>query len=138
MERKNFELAAKILFFGTLEESFAIEHAKKLANIKSRPLLLSEIWRVLDSKKKKKFSSVQFDKGLFSFPVGVDFSFWREFKFHSSAENFNAVLLKWIGGLSNAEISKIFAVSEGALEMRYNKGLKLLGSFLIKERASEL
>lgn len=136
MEYEHFKLAAKVLFFGTLEESYAIEKAQEIALSKTRLQALEGVLEALEKRKTKKITSVLFDKGAFKFPVGVDISFWREFRYHAKPENFRAVLLKWIGGLEDQEICALLKITQGSLDMRFNEGLKHLGGFLIKERVA--
>lgn len=135
-EKENFELAAKILFFGTLEESFAIESAKKFAKAENTEELLTGLHKLLLSRKNKMSNLVHMTQGSFVFPAGVDLSYWREFKIHSQQDAFLVVLYKWIGGFSDQDLCEAFKISKGSLYSRYNRGLKSLGEFVANNQAS--
>ena len=136
MNKQNFETAAKVLFFGTLEESFAIETAKKTIHIKSEQELLEWLEQSLRKRKTKHRVSKVPMQGVFSFPVGTDLSYWREFKTNCISNDFLAVLYKWIGGFEDDLICKTFDMSKGTLYSRYNKGLMKLGEYLIDRQTS--
>ncbi len=133
-EKENFELAAKIIFFGTLEESYSIDAAKKFAKAESRHELFSAVHSLILKRKNTRSSLVQLTQGSFVFPKGIDMSFWREFKSNCSKDAFLAVLYKWIGGFSDEELCMVLDVSTGSLYSRYNTGLRALGELLLKSQ----
>ena len=135
-EKENFELAAKILFFGTLEESFSIETAKGFAKAETREALLEAVHSLILKRKNKMSNLVQLTQGAFVFPVGIDMSYWREFKSNCSRDAFLAVLYKWIGGVSDEELCRVLNLSQGSLYSRYNSGLKNLGELLVKSQVT--
>jgi hypothetical protein len=135
MNHEKFETAAKVLFFGTLEEPFAVESAQKTIHLNSEEDLL--VW--LDStlsKKKNKLKKGALMQGSFVFPQGMDFSYWREFHANCLDDNFRAVLYKWVGGFEDELICSVLKISKGTLYSRYNKGLVRLGEFLIDRQTS--
>ncbi len=135
MKPKLFEQTAKVLFFATLDESFAINNAEEISeNSKSIPEALSSVCKKL-SLAHDKNHKVQPIKGHFAFPAGVDISHWREFRLNSSREDFEAVLLRWVGKFEDKDITKAVGITEGSLKSRYNSGLRNLGSLLIKEHS---
>jgi hypothetical protein len=135
-EKENFELAAKVLFFGSLEESFSIESAKRLSKAENYTELLKSIHSLLKSRRKKAASFVNMAQGSFSFPPGVDLSYWREFKGHCQEDAFYVVLYKWIGDFTDEEITSALGITRGSLLSRYNLGLKTLGGFLVNRQTS--
>lgn len=136
MDKQNFETAAKVLFFGTLDESFAIETAKKTIHIKSDAELLKWLGQTLHKRKTKHGVSNTPMKSVFSFPVGMDLSYWREFKTNCTPNDFLAVLYKWIGAFEDDLICESLEISKGTLYSRYNKGLIKLGEYLIDQQTS--
>lgn len=136
MDQQKFETAAKVLFFGTLEESFAIETAKKTIHIKSEADLLKWLEVTLRKQKTKHSVSGSPMQGVFVFPAGMDLSYWREFKTNCILNNFLAVLYKWVGGFEDEAICKTLNISKGTLYSRYNKGLLKLGEYLIDRQTS--
>lgn len=136
MDQQKFETAAKILFFGTLEESFAIETAKKTIHIKSEAELLKWLDSTLRKQKAKHSVSGTLSQGVFVFPAGMDLSYWREFKTNCILNDFLAVLHKWVGGFEDEVICESLKISEGTLYSRYNKGLLKLGEYLIDRQTS--
>ncbi len=135
-EKENFELASKILFFGTLEESFAIESAKKFAKAETAEELLLGVHKLLLSRRSKIATRVYMTQGSFVFPAGVDLSYWREFKTHCPQDIFSLILYKWIGGFSDQDICRALKLSKGSLYSRYNQGLMALGEFVVNNQAS--
>lgn len=135
-EKENFELAAKILFFGTLEESFSIESAKKFVQAENKVELLRAVHNFMNKKRNKTTKFVNMTQGSFVFPVGVDLSYWREFKAHCQQDAFSVVLYKWIAGLSNEDICEALRITQGSLYSRYNSGLKSLGDFLVNRQTN--
>ncbi|MGH1467950.1 MAG: hypothetical protein ACRBBP_03590 [Bdellovibrionales bacterium] len=135
-EKENFELAAKIIFFGTLEESFAIEGAKKLAKIENKELLLEAVHKLLLRRKDKMATMVHLTDGSFVFPAGVDLSYWREFKTNCHRDAFLAVLYKWIGEISDEDLCQALQISKGSLYSRYNEGLRELGALLVNSQTA--
>jgi hypothetical protein len=133
-EKENFELAAKILFFGTLEESFSIETAKGFAKAENKEVLLSAVHALILKRKNKMSNLVHLTQGAFVFPEGIDMSYWREFKTNCPRDAFLAVLYKWIGGVSDEELCNVLQVSKGSLYSRYNLGLKSLGELLVSSQ----
>ncbi len=133
-EENNFKLAAKILFFGTLEEHFAIEAAKKIVKIKNQKLLLDRIHGLLLRRKDKMATMVHLTDVAFIFPVGVDLSYWREFKMNCQRDAFLAILYKWIGGISDENLCEALQISRGSLYSLYNQGLRSLGKLLVNSQ----
>jgi len=135
VQQDKFETAAKVLFFGTLEEPFAVESAQKTIHMTSQKELLSWLDATLSKKKNKLKKGAQM-QGAFSFPQGMDLSYWREFHANCLEESFRAVLYKWVGGFEDDEISSVLKISAGTLSSRYNKGLVKLGEYLIDRQTS--
>jgi len=130
-----FKRTAKVLFFATLDEAFAVKCAEEICEQSKDEF---EALKSVSQKLKKshdKNHKVQPIKGHFSFPAGVDISHWREFRLNSSKEGFQAVLLKWVGRFSDKDITETLNVSKGTLRSRYNDGLRNLGALLIKEHS---
>jgi len=135
MNQEKFETAAKVLFFGTLEEPFAVESAKKTINIGSEEELLSWLDSSLSKKKKKLKKGAQL-QGVFIFPQDMDLSYWREFHASCLEDSFRAVLYKWVGGFEDEVICSVLKISKGTLYSRYNKGLVRLGEYLIDRQTN--
>jgi len=135
MQTEGFETAAKVLFFGTLEEPFAIEAAKKTIHIGSQEELLAWLDSTLSKKKNKLKKGAQM-QGVFVFPAEMDLSYWREFHSNCIEDSFRAVLYKWIGGFSDDIICSVLDISAGTLYSRYNAGLVKLGEYLIDRQTS--
>lgn len=135
MNQEKFETAAKVLFFGTLEEPFAVESAKKTIHITSQEELLSWLESTLSKKKNRLKKGAQM-QGAFEFPPGMDLSYWREFQANCLEDDFRAVLYKWVGGFEEDVICSVLKISKGTLYSRYNKGLIRLGEFLIDRQTS--
>ncbi len=133
-EENNFELAAKILFFGTLEEHFSIEAAKKIIKAENKKLLLEAIHKLLSRRKDKGVTRVHLTDIVFVFPIGVDLSYWREFKINCQKDVFWAILYKWIGGVSDQNLCEVLQISKGSLYSRYNQGLSSLGKLLVNSQ----
>lgn len=132
MVDSNLERISKVLFFATLDEGFALEAAQDLIErVESDSSILPNIKAIIsrDQKKSNRVSAVQ---GNFKFPLGVDISYWREFRIKSSREIFEPVLFSWIGKFNDEEICRVLEISSGTLYLRYNNGLKALGSLLLK------
>lgn len=135
-EKENFELAAKILFFETLEESFSIESANKFLKSESIESLLFEVHKLIMRRKNKMSTLAHLTEGSFVFPVGVDLSYWREFKTNCQRDAFLAVLYKWVGGVSDQDLCRVFQISKGSLYSRYNQGLRSMGELLVNNQTT--
>lgn len=136
MKEDSYSKAAKVLFYGTLDESYALKKSKHLmfeAQSYEQLLKLHQIIIKKDSVSNQvNIQKMDSHEGHFTLPVNTSLEHWREFKFNASKEIFYPVLYKWIGGFSDEDISKLLKLSLGSLSMRYNSGLIKLGSYLVK------
>lgn len=136
MKEDSYSKAARVLFYGTLDESFALKKSKPLmfeTQSYEQLLKLHQMISKKDSNSKKvNIQKMDSQEGHFSLPLNTSLEYWREFKFNASQDIFYPVLYKWIGGFSDEDLSKLFQLSQGSLSMRYNAGLIQLGSYLVR------
>lgn len=131
MNEEKFYRIAKLLFFGTLDESFAFEKAADLL-VCPDSRLLPEIHAHLDCYYRKPQRKKRIIEGHLSLPQKTNLSFWKEFKKHSDRDSFLPLLYKWVGKFTDKEVADVFKVSQGAIFTRYNKALLELGDYLMK------
>ena len=129
--------AAKVLFYGSLDEPFALKKAVYATRESSN---FGQLALLHDLLEKKQHSQVHTHvKGLEAghLEIQKNLDYWREFKFNSGSEIFFPILYKWIGDFSDQDITKLLNLSQGTLTMRYNSGLMQLGGYLVKEVSGE-
>lgn len=136
MIEDSYSKAAKVIFYGTLDESYALKKSKLLLFEDQSFEQLQKLHQIV---LKKDLNSTHVNiqkmdshKVHFKLPANTSLEYWREFKFNSSKDIFYPILYKWIGDFSDEDVSKVLSLSLGSLSMRYNAGLIKLGSYLIK------
>lgn len=134
-KEKAYVRAANVLFYGSLDEPFALKRAIQATRENSDLEQIKALYSLL-SKKQGSTQSHVHAKGIEDDRIKVKKSlrldYWREFKYNSTPDILFPVLFKWIGGFSDADIRKALGLSEGTLMMRYNSALIKLGGYLIK------
>ncbi len=145
--RKNiFERSSKLLFFCFLNESWSLTAAKDITVDTVDPnfmSLKSDASEVAQLKKiNKVFSGQQKKKnhqgttpvlGHFEVPKTLDLGAWREFRRSSQNDEFYITCLFYIGGFSLDTISEVLKITPGTAKLRLSRGVKKLGSILLKE-----
>jgi DNA-directed RNA polymerase specialized sigma24 family protein len=145
--RKNvFERTSKLFFFCFLNESWALKTAKQVTMDLVRPPFLSlntEQAEAVQLKQINKFYIEQSKRkhhqgttpvlGHFEVPKTLDLGAWREFRRSSPSEEFYVTCLFYIGGFSLETISEVLKITVGTAKLRLSRGVKKLGSILLKE-----
>jgi hypothetical protein len=134
-----YERAAKVLFYGSLDEPFALKKAIHAIRENSDFEQLTFLHELLE---KKQNPTVHvhlkgIEEGHLEIRKNLRLDYWREFRFNSGPEMFFPILYKWIGNFSDKDIAELLNLSSGTLTMRYNEGLIKLGSYLVKEVSGE-
>ncbi len=140
MDREEaFIRAAKVLFYGSLDEAFSLKKAILVAREKSDFEQLRLIHNLLEKKQNNQFNfhTKNLEEGQIQIAKGIRLEYWREFKFNSVAEVFYPILYKWIGDFKDHDIKNLLNLSGGAILMRYNTGVIRLGSFIVREVSGE-
>ncbi len=147
VERKIiFERVSKLFFFCFLNESWALRSAKLVAadivdhnykslnEIETEVVQLRAIHRLYSlNMKKKNHHGTSPVLGFFEIPKSLDLGAWREFKRSAHSEDFYITCLFYIGKYSPETISKAMRLSPGTVKLRLSRGVKQLGSILLKE-----
>ena len=131
--------AAKVLFYGSLDEPFALKKAIQAIRENSDFEQLCLLHDVLEKKQNSQIHvhAEGVEEGHLEIKSNLRLDYWREFRFNSGSEVFFPILYKWIGGFSDEDITKFLNLSQGTLSMRYNTGLMKLGSYLVKGISGE-
>lgn len=131
--------AAKVLFYGSLDEPFALKKAIHVTRENSDIEQLSFLHDLLEKKQNPQvhIHAKGIEEGHLKIKKNLRLDYWREFRFNSGAEVFFPTLYKWIGGFSDKDITDLLNLSQGTLTMRYNAGLIKLGGYLVKEVSGE-
>jgi hypothetical protein len=147
VERKIiFERTSKLLFFCFLNESWALTTAKEvttdivdhnykdLSEHEAEALQLKKINRVYKAHfNKKNHQGTTPMLGHFEVPKTLDLGAWREFRRSTHADDFYTACLFYIGRYSPEVISEVLHLSLGTVKLRLSRGVKKLGSILLKE-----
>lgn len=147
IERKNiFERTSKLFFFCFLNESWALATAKQVAadivdhnyknlnEIEAEVAQLKRINKVyLQHMKRKNQQGATPALGNFEVPKTLDLGAWREFKRSTAPEDFYVTCLYYIGRYSPETISEVLQLTSGTVKLRLSRGVKKLGSILLKE-----
>lgn len=147
IERKNiFERTSKLFFFCFLNESWALATAKDVAadtvdhnykNLSEAEAEISQLKKVnkvyLQNLKRKNHQGTTPALGHFEVPKTLDLGAWREFKRSTSPEDYYVTCLFYIGRYSPDSISEVLQLSPGTVKLRLSRGVKKLGSILLKE-----
>jgi len=131
--------AAKVLFYGSLDEPFALKKAIYATRENSE---LDQLRLIHDLLEKKQNPQVHvhakgLEEGHLEVQNNLRLDYWREFRFNSGPESFFPILYKWIGDFNDSDIKELLNLSQGTLTMRYNNGLVALGGYLVKEVSGE-
>ena len=147
VERKNvFERSSKLFFFCFLNESWALTTAKQVAadvvdhsykNLSESEAEVAQLKKInklyLQNLKKKNHQGTTPVLGHFEIPKTLDLGAWREFRRSTSPEDFYITCLFYIGQYSPDCISQVLKLSPGTIKLRLSRGVKKLGSLLLKE-----
>ena len=138
-KEKAYVRAAKVLFYGSLDEPFALKKAILATRENSDIEQLTFLHDLLVKKQNPQVHvhAKGLEDGHLEIRNNLRLDYWREFRFNSSEEIFFPTLYKWIGGFSDEDIKEILSLSLGTLTMRYNSGLLKLGSYLVREVSGE-
>lgn len=141
-----FERTSKLLFFCFLNESWALKTSKsliseivddKFAQMSSSDAevrQLKKINKTYENRNKKSTHQATTPVlGHFEVPKTLDLGAWREFRRSSHPEEFYITCLFYIGGFDFESISKVLNISHGTAKLRLSRGVKKLGSILLKE-----
>lgn len=145
--RKNiFERSSKLFFFCFLNESWSLSAAKDITIDIVEPSYLalkSEEAELFQLKKINKVYKSQIKKknhqgttpvlGHFEVPKTLDLGAWREFRRSSQNDEFYITCLFYIGRFSLDTISQALKITPGTAKLRLSRGVKKLGSILLKE-----
>jgi len=131
--------ASNVLFYGSLDEPFALKKAIQPVRESSDFEQLEVLHDLLGKKQSLQMHihAKGIEEGRIKIKKNLRLDYWREFKYNASPEILMPVLYKWIGGFKDSDIKKVLNLSQGTLSMRYNEGLIKLGSYLVKEVSVE-
>ncbi len=147
VERKNiFERSSKLFFFCFLNESWALMTAKEVAadvvdhsykNLTKPEAEYAQLKKInklyLQNLKRKNHQGTTPVLGHFEVPKTLDLGAWREFRRSTSTEDFYITCLYYIGRFSPETIAQVLKLSPGTIKLRLSRGVKKLGSILLKE-----
>lgn len=72
-------------------------------------------------------TGTSFTSGELVVPPGISWSRWLEFRRHAERNDFYAVLLTRVLGISEGLVAKALQLSEGTMRFRVARGLRVLG-----------
>lgn len=147
VERKAiFERTSKLFFFCFLNESWALTSAKQVAadvvdhtytNLSEPEAEVAQLKKInkmyLQNLKKKNHQGTTPVLGHFEVPKTLDLGAWREFRRSTSQDDFYITCLFYIGRYSPESIGAVLKLSPGTIKLRLSRGVKKLGSILLKE-----